>query len=88
MRTTKSFKRYMKLYGPHFTKALCDYAVSLMEDQNGRVQPFSKADVERILESANIKLKYNKLYDAVYVANMCKADFLNKSVPNDDPHIA
>ena len=37
-----------------------------------------------MLEAYGIKLKRNKLYDAVYVANMCKADFLGKSVPNEE----
>ena len=32
----------------------------------------------------SFKLKRNKLYDAVYVANMCQADFLGKSVPTED----
>lgn len=84
MRTTRSYKKYQKLYGPHFTKDLCNFAVSLMEDQNGPIQPFTKQEIEDKLNAFGIKLEYNKLYDFVYVANMCKADFLGKAVPNDD----
>ena len=87
METTRSFKKYQKLYGPHFTKELCKFAVSLMEDENGQVKMMAKEEVEQKLNAMNIKLEYNKLYDFVYVANMCKADFLGKAVPNDDEHL-
>lgn len=87
MKTTKSYKKYQRLFGPHFTKELCNFAVSMMEDENGPITPFTKQEIENKLELHNIKLKYNKLYDFVYVANMCKADFLGNAVPNDDQHL-
>lgn len=87
MRTTKSYKKYIQLYGPHFNKALCDYAVSLMETENGKITPFTKAQIEQKLKSCGITLEYNKLDDFVYVANMCKADFLGNAIPNDDIHL-
>ena len=77
----------MQLYGPHFTKELCKFAVSLMEDENGAINMITKEQLEQALTSQNIKLEYDKLYDAVYVANMCKADFLGKAVPADDHHM-
>lgn len=87
MKATKSYKRYQRLFGPHFTKDLCDFAVSMMEDNNGPITPFTKKDIEEKLQSVGIKLEYNKLYDFVYVANMCKADFLGNAVPNDNQHL-
>lgn len=87
MRTTKSYKKYQRLYGPHFTKDLCEFAVSLMEKSDGAIKPYTKQELEEKLKQQNIKLEYNKLYDFVYVANMCKADFLGESVPNDDLHL-
>lgn len=87
MKTTKSYKKYQRLFGPHFTKELCNFAVSMMEDENGPITPFTKQEVENKLNAYGIKLKYNKLYDFVYVANMCKADFLGSAVPNDDQHL-
>lgn len=87
MKATKSYKRYQRLFGPHFTKDLCDFAVSMMEDKNGPITPFTKKDIEEKLQSVGIKLEYNKLYDFVYVANMCKADFLGNAVPNDNQHL-
>ena len=84
MRTTKNYRRYQRLYGPHFTKELCDFAVSMMEDDKGPITPITKQQLEEKMKVQNITLEYNKLYDAVYVANMCKADFLGKSVPNEE----
>lgn len=55
-----------------------------METENGPIKPFTKEEIEQKLNSFGIKLEYNKLYDFVYVANMCKADFLGDAVPNDD----
>lgn len=84
MTTTKNFRKYQRLYGPHFTKELCDFAVSMMEDDKGPITPITKEQLEEKLKAQNITLQYNKLYDAVYVANMCKADYLGKAVPNND----
>lgn len=84
MRSTKNFRKYQRLYGPHFTKELCKFAVSLMEDDNGPITPITKEQLEEKLKVQGIKLEYNKLYDAVYVANMCKADYLGDAVPNND----
>lgn len=87
METTKAYKKYIKLYGPHFTKALCDFATGLMETNVGPIKPITKQEIDEKLKAHNVTLQYNQLYDYVYVANMCKADFLGKSVPNDDAHL-
>lgn len=58
-----------------------------METESGPIKPFTKEEIEQKLNAFGIKLEYNKLYDFVYVANMCKADFLGDAVPNDDQHL-
>ena len=83
----KYYKQYLKTYGPHFTKKLCDFAVSMMENDKGSITPFTKNEVDQKLTITGTKLEYNKLHDYIYVANMCKADFLGESVPNDDIHL-
>ena len=35
------------------------------------------------MKAHGVKLNNNQLYDYVYVANMCKADFLGSSVPDE-----
>ena len=52
-----------------------------------KLVPYTKEAVDNLLKVNNISIKRNKLYDAVYVANMCKADFLGKSVPTET-HLA
>ena len=87
----EGMKRYINNYGCHFNKKLCEEAVSRMyKEVNGKreyIKPYSKDDVERLLEEHKIEVKRNKLYDEVYVANMVKADFLWKSVPTEE-HLA
>lgn len=83
---------YMRHNGPHFNRKLCDFAVQRMtvKDTDGREMPlkfYTKQEVENILRSNNIIIKNNQLYDFVYVANMCKADFLGSSIPNEQ-HLA
>lgn len=83
----KDFREYYKKHGPHFTQKLCEYAVSTMETKQGRISAFTKEVIEQKFAQQNIKLENNAAWDAVFVANMCKADFLGKSVPNDDYHL-
>ena len=87
----EGMKLYINNYGCHFNKKLCKEAVSRMYKNNdGKkeyIKPYSKEQVDSMLEAYGIRLERNKLYDAVYVANMCKADFLGKSVPTEQ-HLA
>lgn len=84
-------KVYINNYGCHFNKKLCKEATSRMYTKNNNkkefIEPYTKEQVDELLETNGIKLKRNKLYDAVYVANMCVADYLGKSVP-DEKHLA
>ena len=79
---------YMSHNGPHFNKEACKFAVSQMyKDEDEEFVPFTKEQVTGLLQSYGVKVKNNKLYDAVYVANMCKADYLDDSVPTEE-HVA
>ena len=79
---------YLRYNGPHFNKKLLEFAVSNMTKQNDeKIIQFTKQDIDEKLKSTNTILKNNQLYDYVFVANMCKADFLGESVPNDNIHL-
>jgi hypothetical protein len=52
-----------------------------------KIEALTKQQVDELLNTYGIHVKRNKMYDAVYVAAMCKADFLYKSVP-DEEHLA
>ena len=87
----EGMKLYINNYGCHFNKKLCKEATSRMYTEvNGKkehIKPYTKEQVDSMLESYGIKLNRNKLYDACYVANMCANDYLEKSVP-DERHMA
>lgn len=79
---------YLRYNGPHFNKKLVEFAVSHMKKDNGvAITPFTKQEIDNKLKNNGITLKSSQLYDHVFVANMCKADYLGESVPNDDQHL-
>ena len=82
---------YMRHYGPHFNRKLFEFAVSKMtkmiDGEEKPITPYSREEVNSMLEIQGVKVKRNQLYDAAYVANMCKADFLGSSI-KDDYHLA
>ena len=85
----KAFINYLRYNGWHFSKELCEFACSLMYGKdNAPIKPYTKQEIEELLKAHNIQLKNkNILYDHVFVANMCKADFLGESVPTE-AHLA
>lgn len=88
--------RYMKMYisnyGWHFNKQAYEYAVKSMYKKNTRtgrdekVEKMTKEEVDALLKKYSISLSNNKMYDYIYVATMCKADFA-KAIP-DNEHLA
>ena len=83
----KYMKQYLRNYGWHFNKALCNYAVSLMKKGGQKLEPVSKEYVDKTLEQYNIQLEKNVGCDYVFVANMCKADYYGSSI-TDEKHFA
>ena len=79
-----SMKRYLKYFGQHFNKKLCQFAVSKMK--HGKT-PVTKEQVDEILKRHNISLDNNELYDYVYVYNMGNNDFMGSSIA-DEKHLA
>lgn len=78
---------YMRYYGPHFNKKLCDFAVSLMtKEDNKPIKQITKEEIKIMMSNYGITLKHDQLYDSTYVANMCKADFLGSSI-QDEKHM-
>lgn len=79
---------YLKYYGPHFNRKLFEFAVSRMtkviRGTEQKITPMTKEDVDNMLRDYNVEIKNAQLYDCVYVANMCKADFLGSSIIDDE----
>ena len=76
--------KYLSFYGWHFSKKMAMWAVSNMYKTIGGkkeyIQPYPKDRLDAMLAASNIKIQGGQEYDALYVANMCKADYLGSSV--------
>lgn len=86
-------RTYLRHYGWHFNKKAYEYACESMRRRNAqtgrmeRVEPYTKEQVDELLKKYNITLENNVGYDYVFVAQMCKADYLKSSVA-DEQHLA
>lgn len=88
----EDMKNYIRYNGRHFNKKLCEFAVKQMKathsstGEGGKLVPISKEQLDALLKTYKIELENNMLYDYLFVANMCKSDFLGSSVP-DEQHL-
>lgn len=86
-------REYLSRNGWHFSKKLCDWAVSRMKvkdiatGKDKRLEPMTKDSVDELLKKYGVKIDNDKGYDCVYVANMGKADYMKSSIA-DDQHLA
>lgn len=86
-------KEYLGTYGWHFSKKMCEWAVSKMKQKDKttgkekNLETMSKDAVDDLLRRYNIRVEKNEAYDMVYVANMGKADYLRSSIM-DEQHLA
>lgn len=79
-----SMKHYLRYYGEHFNKKLCDFAVSKMKHGKSVVK---RSTIDEILTKYSITLQNNELYDYVYVYNMGNNDYMGSSI-EDEKHLA
>lgn len=92
-RMPSGMREYLETYGWHFSKKLCEWAVSNMKKVNPatgkmeKVQIMTKDEVEELLKKQGVTLENCMGYDHVYVANMAKADYWKTSI-DDDVHLA
>lgn len=86
-------REYLSTYGWHFSKKMCDWAVSRMKvkdpatGKEKRIEPLTKEYVEEMLKKFGVKIENDKGYDCVYAANMAKADYYKSSI-TDEQHLA
>lgn len=84
----EAMRVYLNNYGWHFSPKMVDWAVKMMRDRTGNaIKPITKETLEALLKNNGIELRTNHIYDAVYVANMAKADFYGSSIV-DEAHLA
>lgn len=74
---------YLAAYGWHFSKAMCEWAVSMMRSRNGNQETMQdKKIVEQNLQVYKIEVG-ECAYDAVYVYNMAHADYYGSSITTE-----
>lgn len=81
-------REYLDNYGWHFSKKMCDFAVSRMyrKDEAGRkvrIEPYTKEAVMQLLKAYNVTLEHDYGYDACFAANMCKSDYFKSSIKTE-----
>lgn len=81
-------EEYLAQNGWHFSKKMFEWVASTMykKDPNGKqikIQTYSKENVDEILRRYGVVLENKFGYDYVFAANMCKADYLGSSVPDE-----
>lgn len=82
----EGMEEYLSTNGWHFSRKMCEWASSRMyKETNGKkeyIQPYTRERFNEICKMYGVKVTA-KGYDDVYIANMCKADFLGKSVVDE-----
>ena len=75
---------YLRYNGPHFSKRLADWAISKMKKNGKALQPSSKQEIDRAMQSLNLSIENNILYDYVYVYNMAKVKYVKDYIDDED----
>lgn len=84
----EGYRAYLRTHGRHFSQDLCQFAVAMMTDDDGKqINPLSKQDVDNLLSQFKVDVRNAQEYDTVFVANMGLADYLGESIP-DMEHLA
>lgn len=77
----KEFINYLRYYGPHFNKKLCDFACKQLDKAD-----YTKEKLDILLQAHKAELKNVKLYDAVYIINWAKSMFFGSGIA-DEKHL-
>lgn len=77
----KEFINYLRYYGAHFNKKLCEFACEQLDKAE-----YTKEKLDTLLQTYKIDLKKAKLYDAVYVINWAKSIFYGSGI-SDEKHL-
>ena len=82
-------RQYQEKYKGHFSKKLADWAISMMEKKDAAtgkmktITPVTIDEVEEMAKQEGVKIPEECIYDALYLANMIKADY-EESLPGKD----
>lgn len=84
----QDMRAYLSNYGWHFNKHLCEWAISMMRDKNkSKLSMYDREKVESMLKQHGIEIPMERIYDAMYVLHMARADYMGSSIA-DEAHLA
>ena len=77
-------REYLSYHGYHFSRKMCEWAVSHMRDKNDKtLNMLSYEQVETLLKNYGVKIDNDNGYDKVFVLHMCFSDYIKGSVPDE-----
>ena len=83
-------EQYLKHFGWHFNKKLCEFAISKMKKLNPatnkleKIESVEKDKIDDLMKKYGITLQYNELYDYIYVYHMAMADYSKSSLQTEE----
>lgn len=86
-------KEYLDTYGWHFSKKMCEWAVSKMRRKNpqtGKEEPIEYMDKEKVdefLKKYNVVIQNDNGYDRSFSLHMARSDYFKSSI-SDEQHLA
>ena len=86
-------QEYLDTYGWHFSKKMCEWAVSKMKRKNpqtGKEEKLEYMDNDKVnefLKKYNVTLENDKGYDKNFALHMARSDYFKSSIA-DEAHLA
>ncbi len=83
-------EQYLRNYGWHMNKKLAEFAIGRMKKMNPatnrleKIEQVTKDKIDEQMKKYGIVLKYNELYDYIYVYHMAMSDFYKSSLPTEE----
>jgi len=75
---------YLSYNGYHFSKKMCEWAISRMRDMNDKpIHMMTYEQVETLLKNYGVTIENDNGYDKVFVLHMCLSDYIGSSVPDE-----
>nr|DAF76397.1 MAG TPA: hypothetical protein [Caudoviricetes sp.] len=91
-RMPDGMRSYLRNYGWHFNRKACEFAARHMyrRTESGsleRTTALTREQVDDLLSRTGVQIENDVGYDMVYVATMCRSDYLGSSI-SDEVHLA
>lgn len=77
---------YLAHYGWHFSKKAMEYACKNMTKGGRQIFVVTRDDLDKLYAKHGVKVENNVMYDDVYAANMCRADYDGSAI-EDERHL-